>query len=341
MGNTLSVNKNNSIEFFRFFFMVILVSWHCRAGFFAHGYLVVEFFFILSGYFIYHSFESKQKDTFSYVGDRIKRTYLEYSIACVLTFGIKFLGSFVNGNNIFNLKSLFKFISELLLLQNVGIFDGGYNYPLWYFSVLIWGGGGLYALLKYNKPLAVNIILPLYILLFYTYTFGKQPSIECWEKDVFYLPMQRGLADMSVGIMTAKLSSHILSWGGVKLKLFNGIALLSLLFTIAIMTLPANEDKYCLVFIPIFLLNSINHKGFIHKIFDHKIFSYLGGMTFEMYLLHAPLLMICSHIFPKLIGDNKVILFVSYLIVILIMSLIFKRVCKLINARLFRNDKQS
>ena len=129
--------------------------------------------------------------------------------------------------------------------------------------------------------------------------------------------------------------------GGVKLKLFNGIALLSLLFTIAIMTLPANEDKYCLVFIPIFLLNSINHKGFIHKIFDHKIFSYLGGMTFEMYLLHAPLLMICSHIFPKLIGDNKVILFVSYLIVILIMSLIFKRVCKLINARLFRNDKQS
>lgn len=214
MKSTIPANKNNSIEFFRILFMVVLVSWHSRSGFFAHGYLVVEFFFILSGYFIYQSFKRKQKNTLSYVGDRIKRTYLEYSIACLFSFCITFLGALVNGKDVFTWHSLFKLISELLLLQNVGIFDGGYNYPLWYFSVLIWGGGGLYALLKYNKSLAVNIILPVFILLSYTYIFGMQKSIECWNKCIFYVPMLRGLADMSIGIMAAKMSSHILSLGG-------------------------------------------------------------------------------------------------------------------------------
>lgn len=337
MKSTISANKNNSIEFFRILFMVVLVSWHSRSGLFAHGYLVVEFFFILSGYFIYQSFKRKQKNPLNYVGDRIKRTYLEYSIACLFSFVIIFFGALIKGKDVSIWHSFFKLISELLLLQNVGIFDGGYNYPLWYFSVLIWGGGGLYALLKYNKPLAVNIVLPMFILFTYTYIFGKQKSIESWSKGVFYMPMLRGLADMSIGIMTAKLSSHILL-SGVKLKLFNVAALFSFLFTIVIMTIPETEDKYCLVFIPIFLLDSINPKGLIHKTFNHKIFSALGGITFEMYLLHTPLLMVCSHVFPKLLSGNRMLFLLGYLVMIMLMSLTFKLVCKQINLWLSKND---
>ena len=52
-NNSILPTKNNSIEFLRFLFMSILVAWHGGFHFFAHGYLVVEFFFILSGYFIY------------------------------------------------------------------------------------------------------------------------------------------------------------------------------------------------------------------------------------------------------------------------------------------------
>lgn len=338
MGNlVIKTRKNNSIEFFRFLFMAILIAWHGRFGFFAHGYLVVEFFFILSGYFIYQSFYRKQKNTLSYVGCRIRRTYLEYSIACLCMFCISILSTYYNGKDASVLNSILKLISELLLLQNIGIFDGGFNYPLWYFSVLIWGGGGLYSLLQYNRKLTVNIILPIFILSFYTYIFGKQKSIEYLEMNIFYIPMLRGLADMSIGIMMARLFSHILSIEGRYLKFFNIFALLSFILSIIVITLPETHDKYFLIFIPILLWNSLNEKGLIYKIFNHNIFSALGGITFEMYLLHAAILRLLSHVFSNsVLVINKVLLYIIYLTIIIVISYAFKYVCSKIRMKFLR-----
>ena len=44
--------KNTTIEFLRYFFMIILLIWHGGWDYLEHGYLVVEFYFILSGYFL-------------------------------------------------------------------------------------------------------------------------------------------------------------------------------------------------------------------------------------------------------------------------------------------------
>ena len=46
-----------SVEAMRFIFMLIICLWHYQgpSGIFSHGYLGVEFFFILSGILIYQS----------------------------------------------------------------------------------------------------------------------------------------------------------------------------------------------------------------------------------------------------------------------------------------------
>lgn len=335
-NNCILTRKNNSIEFLRFLFMSILVAWHGGFNFFTHGYLVVEFFFILSGYFIYTSLVKKNKGTLQYTLDKIKRTYLEYIIACVFMFGLVALHALIHHEHFFTLDNLFKFIAECLLLQNIGIFSGGFNTPLWYFSVLIWGGGGLYALLKYNKRLTVNIILPLYILLFYTYIFSRRDSIECWDKDIFYIPMLRGLADMSVGIVSAELSLKVLPKIKKSRLLFDIISIISFILFLTVFYTSKTYDKYTIILIPILILNSISEKGILHRLLNKNFSSKLGGLTYEMYILHAPILMVLGFFF-KNVEVDYLLRYIISLFVIIICSKCMKMGCDYMKSRLYLN----
>lgn len=55
------MKKSGVIEFYRYIFMVVLLAWHGGTNFFHNGYLVVEFFFILSGYLLMESYLRRPK----------------------------------------------------------------------------------------------------------------------------------------------------------------------------------------------------------------------------------------------------------------------------------------
>lgn len=44
-----------SIELLRFMFMLVICIWHSPFNVFTSGFIFVDFFFILSGYFLYKS----------------------------------------------------------------------------------------------------------------------------------------------------------------------------------------------------------------------------------------------------------------------------------------------
>ena len=106
--------------------------------------------------------------------------------------------------------------------------------------------------------------------------------------------MFRGLADMSIGIMTAKLSLKILP--GIKKSslLFDIISVISFILLLVVFYINKTYDKYVIIFIPLLILNCVNNKGFLYRLLNQKWFSQLGGITYEMYLLHVPILMILS-----------------------------------------------
>ena len=56
-------SRNATIEFYRYIFMVVLLMWHGPFDSFkcGSGYLVVEFFFILSGYMLMDNFYESLK----------------------------------------------------------------------------------------------------------------------------------------------------------------------------------------------------------------------------------------------------------------------------------------
>lgn len=60
--------KMNSIEAFRFIFMLIICIWHYQSTeALAHGYMAVEFFFMLSGVLMFFSANKEEAlGTFEY-----------------------------------------------------------------------------------------------------------------------------------------------------------------------------------------------------------------------------------------------------------------------------------
>lgn len=67
--------KKNSIEAFRFLFMLMVCVWHYKnVAYIAHGYMAVEFFFILSGLLMYFSVSKPNAlGVFDYTLRKMKR----------------------------------------------------------------------------------------------------------------------------------------------------------------------------------------------------------------------------------------------------------------------------
>ncbi len=171
--------KNNIVEALRTLFTLVICVHHAsglaaRPLAMKHGYLCVEFFFMLSGYLLHRSFKrEKVHSTVNYVGKRLRRLYPEYFVAAVvaiLLFGV-LRGEF----------DLTRAVQELMMVQNTGFFHlGGYNYPCWYIAVLMVAGVLIYGMLTVWEQAYVKVIALVIILGGYTYLIGLRHGIEEW-----------------------------------------------------------------------------------------------------------------------------------------------------------------
>ena len=318
MGNKVAV-----IEFYRYVFMLVLLSWHGGYCFFRHGYLVVEFFFILSGYFLMNSFLKSHKTPIQYTINRLKKTYFEYFIALCITFlyfGI--IKGIIQGT--LSIEIFLKFIPEALLIQNIGIFDGGFNTPMWYFSVLIVGGGLLYCLIYIHKNLSLYFIIPILIIIFFTFLFDKQASLENFKRYGFiYAPFIRGVAEMGLGVILCAFTKS--KYNKVKNSIFlDCITVLALSLIFYILYSERTYDKYVLILFPYIIYSAISNKNFISYIVNHRLWVKLGGCTFEMFLLHIVIGNIFNNVVSFVGIKLSIITFIINVFLVTLLSLLFK-----------------
>ena len=83
--------KNNAIQFWRYLFTCLICILHFETQYFSGeqpfflcGYLGVEFFFILSGFFMVKHAERSQETALEYTWGRIKRFYPDLLISWIL-----------------------------------------------------------------------------------------------------------------------------------------------------------------------------------------------------------------------------------------------------------------
>lgn len=314
----------------------MIISWHFNVWRpITHGYIAVEFFFILSGFLLYKSFQKNidnpSYDAKQYTINKLNRMYIPYLLSCVFMFIWVVIQTMKE--EAFRLSDIFKvtldFIPEIFMVQTTGVFYYGANFPMWYFCVLIVGGYILFAMLKYNDKFTLNIAAPLIILFIFSLIFNKGDSIESWSTDyILYTPLFRGLADMCIGALIPTfidVGKNVSFIGrNVKLTILNLLSIFAFLTVIAVQFTKTFYDKYFLILIPVIIISCLIKDSLFNKLFNNKIWSKLGAYTFDMFLIHGVISLIFVDVFPGTHGIKvRLILLAIYTVCVIISSVIF------------------
>ena len=278
--------KMNSIEAFRFVFMLIICIWHYQSTkALAHGYMAVEFFFILSGVLMFFSSNKEYAlGTLDYTMKKVKR----FAPDCLLLIAYVNLRHMILpvllGRKELDVSWLLQALPESLFLQNTGIYTGGVNFPMWYVSVLLFGGAFVYALLRFNKRLALSIILPMIVLVGYTYIFSmdKRGRVDGFDlHGGIYTPMLRGVCGISLGVVLGYifvLKKQYIQC--VKTWVIDALGMISLCLFLIFAIFPTSQsyDRYLLIIVSFLLLACFVEKSLFNKLFGNKCWAILGGV---------------------------------------------------------------
>ena len=324
-----------SIEAMRFIFMSMICIWHYQgaSGVFGHGYLGVEFFFILSGVLLYRSASKESAlEPLNYTLKKIRKFFPKYFIAIGLAFLVFDLLPMICNKRqieILELTGWLSFVPECLMMQDIGIFANwkGYNYPLWYLSVLVYGGGWIYALIYFYRRLSINIVLPLIVVLGYTFLFNLdlENKIEHWEVATFVkIEMLRGVCDMSLGVLVGYLHERKSEYF-IKNKTYVDVfSLLSFIIALILCVLTFDLDSYNLIFFSVVIVGCLQPKSLFNRLFRSPLWVYLGKLTFDMLLLHAPLIYVFHSFVARLPKHNEMVEVTGYIVVLIVGSCIFE-----------------
>lgn len=272
-------------------FMLIMILHHgiVFPNYNARGYIVVEFFFMVSGYLIMRMIDTHPDMTVKqYFLRRWSKLYPHYLFSFIMMLGftiIKIWGCFRR-------DQIFPIIQEALTIQTLPFMGSAINYPCWYLSVLIWGGLIVFAALKkLNKKICL-IMSTICIVLTYGYTLITYQQMETWDSlwGVIKLPFWRGVAGMLLGAGIYSVAGWIEKRDYYrKYKVLFIIAeLLSFAVTgILLMTKGAYLDAIMIVTFAVMVLTIVSPYSIMEKLSNNRVVKFCAKYEYAMYLNHA------------------------------------------------------
>ena len=180
-------------------------------------YLAVDFFFILSGFFICYAYmNSPGISTWEYLKKRFREFFLPTIIMLVLFLAVDFSGIIKSDEEILSkilqmADDVWKIVPEGLSLQ-MFLPVTMYNFPIWYISILIVVGTLIYAWLrKQKKPIQgkLPIVASIIIILYGYFVIGYgNIDVHTSVNPVFYIydGVLRGAAGLLLGVLVCFVS---------------------------------------------------------------------------------------------------------------------------------------
>lgn len=221
--------KNSSyipmVDFWKFIFTIAIILYHAnkiegfeKANLFPYGYIFVEFFFMVSGFFMAKSICAMQNNAIKNLGDetwrftfkKINGIYIPFFVAFWIHFVIRVIIEETPLRNI--LLEITHSIRELTLTYSSGITIGRYhNGPTWYISSMIIAMFIIYPFLrKYYKTFS-SVFAPVFALLTYAYLQNEYSSINLSSHYGKYicLGLLRAICGICVGIFIFNLIDKV------------------------------------------------------------------------------------------------------------------------------------
>lgn len=351
--------RNNIVELFRFIYSLLVVGYHVQFSysdemidFFENGALAVEFFFLLSGYFLARSLEKLGKDEQT---SFIKKVYLFMKNKIDALLNVHFLSIIVVIIIILccDIKSFKdKFlpgIPSIFFVQMIIVWSGDFNkaliVPEWYLSAMLicmlFMTPIFLLLLKLLKGIYSTIIL-VGIILVITIITGFATSWKFNENIVYDM---RAWGEMCVGMFSFYLSNYVKkkNYGNIMIFFFKFLELFGYSLPVIFGFLPISLSyqaylmaitvvcEFCAVFI------TFAEKGNIIK--NQKInsaFGYLGAISLPIYLFHPVLITLIDYI------NKNMPRWAKYLIVFpitIILSFLYKIIADCLNNKFKEKEK--
>jgi len=266
--------------------------WPDRPGFIlhSHAYLVVDLFFLLSGFVLAHAFYDKPTfDMWDYTKKRIFRLWPLHAAALLAAVLLMyFSGDMINGAGL---------LLNILLLHNIGIGDWemvGINYPSWSLSVELVANMvvGLIVLAiptrRWNSLVLALISIASALILFFTVNHMDQQLNNVFG--VVNTGLLRGFITFPAGILAYRFYTAYKSWFEQTSWLRTIVVGVLLGLFMASVALPS-PGKADFLFLPFYALVivGVSSPGPFWNLFA-KHFRFLGEISFAMYVSHMVIL---------------------------------------------------
>lgn len=286
-----------ALEGWRGFAALLVVLYHFSKGSagFYQGYLAVDFFFILSGFVLSYTYEkdirSGDLNFKSFIIRRFARLYPMYAFGTLLIINIP-------SDKIFpiNLNDGSSVIAQILLLQSImGINPwllAAWSVSVeWIISIVFFlftraGKAG-------TRHRAVTCVWILLLLAAMYNLYKCCPG----RLDMFYmdmpgisLPLWRGIAGFSIGVLIYRTHDHIPYIGRRWLYLLEIIILGLIVFKLNVSYPPYlyYDDGFLLAVLPILLMLVLDGRSMTHAIGKLSPSVWLGRRSYAIYILHRP-----------------------------------------------------
>lgn len=295
-----------SIDFLKLLFAYLIAFAHFGVAF-PGANIAVNFFFIISGYFLGKKFYDKRASgEGSYTGvrytiDHIKALYPHYIFSLLVIFVAREIYAIMaNESSIHSLRDLverlYNLLPEVFLVQNIGFFDGGINYPLWQLCALFICGYFIFTMLSLNEKLSTKIVFPLAIILISTYL---KTMVDVFDTiGFFYIPLLRAFAAVSFGVLIYKFLASDYCEILYRHKLVLNIC--SLAGVISLFIVENNNMLYISMVVIVAAL--MDPSSWLNIALNHKLFKNFGTFSYAIYLNHALIIMVVKFVETKVLS---------------------------------------
>ncbi|MDE6104955.1 MAG: acyltransferase [Clostridia bacterium] len=352
--------RNNLVEFARFLFSILVVGYHVQmtfsdgtANFFANGALAVEFFFLISGYFLARSIEkinAKEKhntalESCRFMGNKVKGI-LPIHITAIVAVVIVILACDLSSSG----KILLNGLPSVFLVQEAGIWTEAYAnaliVPEWYLSSML-------LCMLIMVPVALLLrkkIKGVFVILVLLGVLGVIAVIAglCmnWAYTTTFVYDLRAWGEMCVGMFAYYLSvliskRELKKASSITLKV---VEILGYCAPVILGFIPISENlqPVCMgvTVVCVFAALSVTFAGKGVSVSNdrlNKAFGYLGGLSLAIYLFHPVIITLLEYVGKSFsIWQIYLIVFAVTLAAAVIYNLIamlIKRLIKAIKAR--------
>ena len=295
--------RNGEIDILRFLFASFIVFAHFNdsfmIGFFNNGHIGVEFFFLVSGFFLAKSALKKRNcqsiplETWRYLTIKISKFYFQFIVSVL----IWFIAIYVIIRR-YDIRAIFRALYGsiphfTLIFMGLSIKNEFYVSGHWYLSVMVILVLLLYPfILKYGE-IATTLVFPCLSIIIagYYYSVFHRVIVGVLQRiGLFNAGMLRGAMEMMAGAACFMLKEYLDSLNITKrdriILTFTKILFYALVFIYAFGFIKNKSyDLYSLLFC--ILAVTFSFSNITYHIESNIITDYLGKLSLSLYLFHG------------------------------------------------------